>query len=267
MKVTVQTVRKVVPMLAYILCSTPPFFSPSLFSLPPKRKEKNRKKKKEICQGRNDSEKQGKVMKQKQSYKHERDFFFFLIIKKKSSISLKRSQIEAFPCALGLSIQRKGENTFLISMRGIPYLFRYIEGWSVSSSLLIPLFAKQKENHQSNQSQWKPKETWPQRTIDKYGWLKSVKGSDNAYSSSNINKIQPIKTKRRTLSWLLAEYSNSTKHNKVSKNTHPWNLATWMNLSLPRWYVFVAGKIEDACSASARPALRIGTTYRSKWRS
>lgn len=32
--------------------------------------------------------------------------------------------------------------------------------------------------------------------------------------------------------------------------------------SLPRWYVFVAGKIDEAWSARARPALSIGTIYK-----
>ena len=37
-------------------------------------------------------------------------------------------------------------------------------------------------------------------------------------------------------------------------------MTTCMDLYLPRWYVLVAGKIDDAYSIRARPALRIGTT-------
>ena len=42
------------------------------------------------------------------------------------------------------------------------------------------------------------------------------------------------------------------------------HISSMRQLVLPRWYVFDAGRIEDACSAKARPALNIGITCRIK---
>lgn len=55
-----------------------------------------------------------------------------------------------------------------------------------------------------------------------------------------------------------------TSQKKGKRHFAPSLLSYLAYVNVPRWYVLVAGRIDDACSARARPARKIGIIFKTE---